>query len=94
MSKPSGFDQVQRAPVFAHSRMMLPVFGGISGSDSTTWNMVSRRRACLRTRELAEQLGEPCASSGPVAVADRAAIDRVTAASSPIVPVQNISSAR
>ena len=33
---PSGWMRWRREPVLAHSRMMLPVFGGISGWNSTT----------------------------------------------------------
>ena len=33
MSKPMGFTRCSVQPVLAHSRMMLPVLGGISGLD-------------------------------------------------------------
>ena len=29
------------APTFAHRRMTLPVFGGISGWNKITWNIVT-----------------------------------------------------
>src|SRR5690242_11814816 len=42
MRKPSGLMRCSWQPVLAESRMRLPVFGGISGSKTTTWNMRAR----------------------------------------------------
>src|SRR3990172_4641640 len=41
---PSGRTRCRRHPEFAHRRMMLPVFGGISGSNSTISNMSETRK--------------------------------------------------
>jgi hypothetical protein len=91
MKKPSGSTRCSVQPVFAASRITLPVFGGISGATRTMWNMAGlsatrsvaglvgagqHHRAHAPRAGLAQRLGGACSEAPLVITSSTSSTER------------------